>query len=82
MDRGVSKVEVQVDDHAWRAASLSTPISEATWVQWRIDWQAVPGEHRVRVRATDGTGETQTEDATRPDPSGARGWHTVRFSVA
>ena len=61
---------------------LSVPISDATWIQWRVDWQASAGEHRVRVRATDGAGETQTEEATRPDPSGARGWHTVPFSVA
>jgi hypothetical protein len=82
MDRGVSKVEIQVDDNEWRAATLSEPISAATWVQWMVSWPASPGEHRVRVRATDSAGETQTEEATRPDPSGARGWHTVPFSVA
>jgi DMSO/TMAO reductase YedYZ molybdopterin-dependent catalytic subunit len=81
MDRGIATVEVQVDDGAWRAATLSVPISDATWVQWRIDWVAVPGEHRLRVRATDATGATQTEAASRPDPDGARGWHTVPFSV-
>lgn len=81
MDRGVAKVEVQVDEGEWREAALSAPISEATWIQWKIDWSAIPGDHKVRVRATDATGETQTEVATRPDPSGSRGWHTVPFSV-
>lgn len=81
-DRGIARVEVQVDEGDWREATLSTPISEATWLQWRVDWDATTGDHRVRVRATDGTGETQTEQETRPDPNGARGWHTVRFSVA
>ncbi|HEX4897689.1 MAG TPA: molybdopterin-dependent oxidoreductase [Candidatus Limnocylindrales bacterium] len=81
-DRGIARVEVQVDEGEWREASLSTPISDATWLQWRIDWDATPGDHRVRVRATDGAGETQAEAETRPDPDGARGWHTVRFSVA
>jgi DMSO/TMAO reductase YedYZ molybdopterin-dependent catalytic subunit len=81
MDRGIAKVEVQVGDGEWREATLSKPISDATWIQWRLDWVAVPGEHRLRVRATDATGETQTEVATRPDPSGARGWHAVPFSV-
>ena len=80
-DRGVSKVEVQVDDGEWREASLSAPISDTTWLQWRVDWDAATGDHRVRVRATDGNGETQTEAASRPDPDGARGWHAVRFSV-
>ncbi|HSO30665.1 MAG TPA: molybdopterin-dependent oxidoreductase, partial [Candidatus Sulfomarinibacteraceae bacterium] len=82
MDRGISQVEVQVDDGAWQTATLSVPISDATWVQWRLEWNATPGEHRVRVRATDGTGTTQTERASRPDPDGARGWHAVPFSVA
>ena len=33
--RGVSRVEVQVDDGPWEPAELSTPLSAATWVQWR-----------------------------------------------
>ena len=81
-DRGIARVEVQVDEGDWREASMSTPISDTTWLQWRVDWDATAGDHRVRVRATDATGETQTEVETRPDPNGARGWHTVRFSVA
>jgi hypothetical protein len=28
------------------------------------------------VRATDGTGETQTDEVARPDPDGATGYHT------
>jgi DMSO/TMAO reductase YedYZ molybdopterin-dependent catalytic subunit len=81
MDRGISRVEVQVDDGDWREASLSTRISDTTWVQWQLDWEPGPGDHRVRVRATDGTGETQTETESRPDPDGARGWHSVPFRV-
>ncbi|HEX5588971.1 MAG TPA: sulfite oxidase, partial [Candidatus Limnocylindrales bacterium] len=80
-DRGIRRVEVQVDGGEWREATLSEPISDATWVQWRVDWDATAGDHEVRVRATDGNGETQTETPTRPDPDGARGWHTVGFSV-
>ncbi|MCI0583884.1 MAG: molybdopterin-dependent oxidoreductase [Chloroflexi bacterium] len=81
MDRGISKVEVQVDDGEWLEASTSVPISDTTWVQWQVEWPAEAGDHRVRVRATDGAGETQTEAESRPDPDGARGWHTVTFSV-
>lgn len=80
-DRGIAKVEVQVDDGEWRTAILSVPISDATWVQWKVDGEAVAGDHRVRVRATDSTGELQTEVVTRPDPNGARGWHSIPFSV-
>lgn len=76
-DRGVVAVEVQVDDGAWAAAELSTPISDATWVQWLYRWDAPAGDHTVRVRATDGTGEVQTSQVTDPAPDGARGYHTI-----
>ncbi|MBI2762723.1 MAG: molybdopterin-dependent oxidoreductase [Chloroflexi bacterium] len=81
-DRGVASVEVSIDDDVFREATLSVPISNATWVQWEFPWIATSGSHRARVRATDSTGETQTETATRPDPNGARGWHTISFIVA
>jgi DMSO/TMAO reductase YedYZ molybdopterin-dependent catalytic subunit len=80
-DRGVKKVEVQVDDRPWAAAELSTPISDATWVQWLYRWQATPGQHLLRVRATDGTGEVQDVRVTRPAPDGARGYHTIGVTV-
>jgi hypothetical protein len=80
-DRGISKVEVQVDGGDFREAMLSTPISNATWVQWRLDWDATPGDHTIVVRATDGKGELQTVDRTRPDPDGARGWHIRAVTV-
>jgi DMSO/TMAO reductase YedYZ molybdopterin-dependent catalytic subunit len=80
-DRGIQAVEVQVDDGEWMPAKLSEPISEATWVQWLVSWQATAGPHTIRVRATDGTGETQTDQVTRPAPDGARGWHTIQVNV-
>ncbi|HLA65585.1 MAG TPA: molybdopterin-dependent oxidoreductase, partial [Candidatus Saccharimonadales bacterium] len=72
-DRGVSRVEVQVDNGAWTDATLSTPISPATWVQWLYRWQATSGDHLIRVRATDLTGEVQPATVTPPAPDGARG---------
>ncbi len=80
-DRGVSRVEVLIDD-TWREAVLSTPISDATWVQWRYDWDATPGIYEVAVRATDGDGVVQTDAITRPAPDGARGHHKQRFEIA
>jgi DMSO/TMAO reductase YedYZ molybdopterin-dependent catalytic subunit len=80
-DRGVRRVEVAVDG-TWRDATLSVPISDATWVQWWLAWDATPGDHTIEVRATDGTGQVQTADRTRPAPDGARGHHTIRVSVA
>jgi DMSO/TMAO reductase YedYZ molybdopterin-dependent catalytic subunit len=81
-DRGISRVEVQVDDGEWQEAELAVAISDATWVQWRYPWDAAAGEHLLKVRATDGEGVLQEERVTRPPPDGARGYHTITLSVA
>ena len=73
-DRGISKVEVQIDDGAWMECRLGDTASENTWVQWVYEWDATPGSYRLRVRATDGTGAVQTEDRAEPAPNGASGW--------
>jgi DMSO/TMAO reductase YedYZ molybdopterin-dependent catalytic subunit len=80
-DRGVSGVEVRVDDGPWQAATISEPLSDATWVQWLHLWDASPGTHVVSVRATDGDGVVQTEERTPPAPDGARGHHAITVSV-
>ncbi len=80
--RGIERVEVQLDDGAWVDAELTTPLSDKAWVQWRVEMPSASGNHLVRVRATDGTGETQTADKARPAPNGATGYHEIRFSVA
>ncbi|HEV7810191.1 MAG TPA: molybdopterin-dependent oxidoreductase, partial [Candidatus Limnocylindrales bacterium] len=82
-DRGVSKVEVAIDGE-WHDATLSTPISDTTWVQWLYAWDAsnaVPGPHPIEVRTTDGTGAVQTSDRTPPAPDGARGHHSILVSL-
>jgi DMSO/TMAO reductase YedYZ molybdopterin-dependent catalytic subunit len=83
-DRGVSKVEVAIDQGDWQPARLSAPISKATWVQWVYDWDAPAGsgEHLVEVRATDGKGEVQTDQASPPPPDGARGHHVIHVTVS
>jgi len=58
------------------------PISNATWVQWVVDWAATSGDHVIQVRATDGTGTVQTEQESPPAPDGARGWHTIHVQVS
>ena len=81
-DRGISRVEVRVDEGEWQNATIATPIGPQTWVQWKWAWQAEPGEHVIAVRATDGAGEVQTDQVSPPDPDGARGHHTIRVRVA
>ena len=83
-DRGIAKVEVAIDG-VWQDAQLSTPISDATWVQWLVAWDTAasgPGTHAIEVRATDGDGVVQTTDRTPPAPDGARGHHMIQVTVA
>jgi DMSO/TMAO reductase YedYZ molybdopterin-dependent catalytic subunit len=80
-NRGIAGVEVQIDDGAWQQARLSEVVSKDSWRQWVYEWQATEGEHQIRVRATDDTGETQTERLASPRPDGATGWHTIPVSV-
>lgn len=79
--RGIAKVEVQIDNGEWLPARLGTVASSNTWVQWLVEWNATKGSHTVRVRATDGGGETQTAETSAPDPDGATGYHTITVNV-
>lgn len=81
-DRGISSVEVRVDEGSWQRATLATELSPATWVQWMWTWPAEAGPHVVEVRATDGDGVVQTAQSTPPDPDGARGHHRIAVQVA
>lgn len=71
--RGISKVEVRVDNGPWQEAALRTPLSDLTWVVWRFDWPFKPGEHTFTVRCYDGSGAPQITDSRPPVPSGASG---------
>lgn len=73
--RGVSKVEVRVDNGEWQEAQTRAPLSEATWVIWRYDWQFDPGNHAFEVRCAEADGTPQIEVYNSPRPSGATGIH-------
>lgn len=75
--RGISRVEVKVDDGAWQPATLGTGISRDTWYQWSARVQLTAGRHRLSVRATDGTGAVQTSEVAAPAPDGATGYHSI-----
>jgi DMSO/TMAO reductase YedYZ molybdopterin-dependent catalytic subunit len=79
--RGISRVEVRIDDDDWQSCRLGDVASENTWVQWLYEWDATPGEHVITVRATDGDGVTQTGQVSNPAPDGATGWHARRVQV-
>ena len=79
--RSIERVEVQVDDGRWVRAELSNNMSVNSWRQWVYAWDATPGKHRIRCRATDGTGSTQTSETRPPAPDGATGWHTIEVTA-
>lgn len=79
--RGITKVEVQIDNGPWTEATLSTEASLITWRQWSFDWDATPGPHYIKARATDGTGEVQTDKRADPVPDGASGWQSLMVTV-
>ena len=79
--RSIERVEVQIDDGPWVSAELSNNMSVNSWRQWVYAWDATPGKHRVRCRATDGTGSTQTSEQRPPAPDGATGWHTIEVTA-
>jgi DMSO/TMAO reductase YedYZ molybdopterin-dependent catalytic subunit len=80
--RGIDRVEVSTDDgETWNDARLAAQLDVDVWRQYVYDWEAEPGEYTLKVRATDGEGETQTEEEAAPQPSGATGYHTIKTTV-
>ncbi|MCR6690593.1 molybdopterin-dependent oxidoreductase [Cellulomonas sp.] len=79
--RGVTRVQVQVDDGPWAEATLADEAGIDSWRQWRYAWEATPGEHRLRVRAADPEG-TQTGAVADVVPDGATGYHEIRCEIA
>ncbi|MEU8960879.1 molybdopterin-dependent oxidoreductase [Streptomyces sp. NPDC048491] len=80
--RGIDRVEVRVDDDGpWMRADLAVEDTTDTWRQWSLPWKATSGSHTLTVRATDRTGQVQTEQRTQTIPDGASGWHSVVVTV-
>ncbi|WP_026257586.1 molybdopterin-dependent oxidoreductase [Actinopolymorpha alba] len=80
--RGITRVEVRVDRGPWQVARLGGEPTKDSWRQWVWTWDATPGAHELQVRATDGTGVTQTGRLADPVPNGATGWHTIDVQVS
>ncbi|WP_173963497.1 molybdopterin-dependent oxidoreductase [Streptomyces malaysiensis] len=81
--RGIAAVEVQIDNGAWREATLAAADTPDTWRQWSYRWaNASKGSHKVKVRATDGTGAVQTSAVQGVVPNGATGYHTITVQVS
>lgn len=80
-DRGISAVEVRIDDGDWHGAILEANVPPLIWQRWRFDWRPDSGSYRLSVRAIDGDGVQQIETERPPHPDGMTGLHTVSVDV-
>ncbi|HYO86074.1 MAG TPA: molybdopterin-dependent oxidoreductase [Dermatophilaceae bacterium] len=79
--RGVSAVQLRVDDGPWQRARLGPDLGVDYWRQWYLPWQAAPGDHRLTARAIDGDGTVQPQEVQGVLPDGPTGWHEVQVRV-
>jgi DMSO/TMAO reductase YedYZ molybdopterin-dependent catalytic subunit len=77
-DRSISRVELQVDDGPWQEAELRIPLSQLTWVIWRLNWPFAADRHTFTVRCTDGQGVAQIATPSPAHPDGATGLDRAR----
>ncbi len=76
--RGISAVEVQVDDGPWQQCELGAALNDDTWRQWAFRWApTATGRTSIRCRAIDGAGVIQTDERSEPLPDGASGHHQI-----
>jgi len=78
---GIASVEVAVDGGDWQPAELAQTPTTDTWVQWALTVSLEPGDHELRVRATDKDGLEQTGVRRDVLPDGSTGWHTIQVNV-
>jgi DMSO/TMAO reductase YedYZ molybdopterin-dependent catalytic subunit len=74
--RDIAKVELGIDGGAWRRAELvwnlrDDELPRYLWLLWRFRWDAPPGDHTLRVRATYDDGETQIAGMKFPYSAGS-----------
>lgn len=79
--RGISAVQVRVDDGEWVDADIGGVPSNDTWVQWVYRYAGEPGRHTIEARAFDGSGEVQPEEPKPVGPDGAQGYHRISVDI-
>jgi DMSO/TMAO reductase YedYZ molybdopterin-dependent catalytic subunit len=79
--RGISRVQLQVDDGPWQDARLGPDVGLDYWRQWYLPWDAPSGRHRLSARAFDGAGVPQTAEVQGVLPDGATGYHVIDVQV-
>ncbi len=80
--RGISGVEVQLDEGPWQPCELGEALNDDTWRQWAFRWAPqATGRTSIRCRAIDGDGVIQTAERSEPLPNGASGHHQIVIFV-
>ncbi|QBR93066.1 molybdopterin-dependent oxidoreductase [Nocardioides euryhalodurans] len=80
-DRGIGKVEVQVDGGDWQTAELGPSAGVDYWRQWYLPWEAESGQHTLTVRAVSQEGEVQSPARAMPFPEGSSGYQQIIVRV-
>ncbi len=57
----IARVEVSIDGGGWTDAELHPIPSKWAWTPFSFDWEATPGAHVIRTRATTADGQTQPD---------------------
>ena len=57
----VAAVHYSVDGGPWQPTELDDHGLPGIWARWQFAWTPEPGEHTLRVRATDDRGRTQPD---------------------
>ena len=78
---GVCGVRVQINGGPWLDTELGPELAPTAWRQWRFDWRATPGRHRLQVSA-EGRGGSQPTRHAPPYPAGTTGLHAITVSIA
>jgi DMSO/TMAO reductase YedYZ molybdopterin-dependent catalytic subunit len=78
---GVRGVRVRINGGPWLNTELGPELAPTAWRQWRFDWRATPGRHRLEVCA-EGRDCSQPTRHAPPYPAGATGLHTITVSIA
>jgi DMSO/TMAO reductase YedYZ molybdopterin-dependent catalytic subunit len=85
-DRGISMVEFSTssDSSEWQPARILEPMAgKDAMVRWEASFEVPPtGMVMLTVRATDGTGQLQTEEFQLPQPDGASGRDSITVVAA
>ncbi len=81
--RGISRVELSSDGgKSWGQAKLEVPMGPLSWRRWSYDWTPnSAGPAKLIVRATDGSGNTETPIARSPYPDGSTGYDSIDVTV-